>query len=243
MSGADGRLFCIGDVHGCVDELGRLIDDIAPEANDRIVFLGDYVDRGPEVAATIGFLLEIRRHLPETVFLRGNHEEMMLGFLGEGGEHGDIFVRGGGAATLESYGVDRHDRGAARTLREKIPAEHLELLRDHLSLWHSISPWVFAHAGVRPGTPMREQEREDLLWIREDFLSREHGLDTTVVFGHTAHRDVVFSPSRRIAMDTGCVYGGMLSALDLSQGVLHQIRRGAGKVGRRDVAEALDRAI
>jgi serine/threonine protein phosphatase 1 len=227
-----------------VDELGRLIDDIAPESTDRLVFLGDYVDRGPDVAATLDLLLEIRAHLPETVFLRGNHEEMMLGFLGVGGAHGEIFVRGGGAATLQSYGIEpTHEPALASVLLERMPAGHVEFLRDRLSLWHASPPWVFVHAGVRPGTPLTDQRVDDLLWIREEFLSHDHGLDGTVIFGHTPHRDVQFSRARRIAMDTGCVYGGMLSALELSQGVLHQVRRGATSVVRRDVAESLDRTL
>ncbi len=235
---AGGRLLCIGDIHGCLLELGRLLDGLGLTAADRLVFLGDYIDRGDASSQTIDLLVELKTALPRTVFLRGNHEEMLLDFLGLGGTHGSIFVRAGGAATLMSYGVDSNARGDLdEELRRRISEEHLAFFREDLVLSHTEGPWAFVHAGVRPGIALGDQLADDLLWIREEFLAVEHSLPQTVVFGHTPQHDVQFSSRRRIGMDTGCVYGGCLSALDLTGGLLHQVKRGAREVTVRDVRE------
>jgi len=239
---AEGRLLCIGDVHGCAPELERLLHALDLRGADRLVFLGDYVDRGESSAATLDLLLALRGAFPETVFLRGNHEEMLLGFLGMGGDRGDVFVRAGGAATLRSYGVDPDSAVAARELPERMPGGHLAFVREGLVLWHVAGPWAFVHAGVRPGIPLERQSTDDLLWIREEFLAADHRLVYTVVYGHTPDRRVQFSGLRRIGMDTGCVYGGHLSALDLTGGLLHQVRRGADTVEVRDVSADIERA-
>ncbi len=239
---SSGRLLCIGDIHGCLMELGRLLDGLALTEADRVVFLGDYIDRGDASAQTIDLLLQLKDALPRTVFLRGNHEEMLLDFLGHGGTRGEIFVRAGGSATLMSYGVDPSARGALDDeLRRCISEEHVAFFREALVLSHTDGPWAFAHAGVRPGVALADQHVDDLLWIREEFLGSEHSLPETVVFGHTPQRDVHFSPSRRIAMDTGCVYGGRLSAIDLTGGLLHQVQRDARKVTVREVRDEVAR--
>jgi len=239
-----GRLLCIGDVHGCAPELGRLLDSIALTESDRLVFLGDYVDRGEASAQTIDLLLEVRGAFPETIFLRGNHEDMMLDFLGSGGTGGSIFVRAGGAATLLSYGADPHGRGSLPDeLRARMPDDHLRFFSEGLVLSHTSGPWAFVHAGVKPGVPLERQSPQDLLWIREEFLTREHSLRETVLYGHTPVHDVHFSPARRIGMDTGCVYGGRLSALDLTGRLLHQVRRDAPDVTIREVGEEIARTL
>ena len=236
-----GRLLCIGDVHGCLMELTRLLDGLGLTDDDRLVFLGDYIDRGDASAQVVDLLLEVRDALPDTVFLRGNHEEMLLDFLGFGGRNGPIFVRAGGATTLESYGVDpRASSGVREALRSALDGAHLEFYRS-LELSHVSGPFAFVHAGVRPGVALADQHVDDLLWIRDEFFSRDHQLSETVVFGHTPQRDVQFSVERRIAMDTGCVYGGFLSALDLTGGRLHQVRKDGTEVEVRDVQEALAR--
>ena len=238
-----GRLLCVGDVHGCASEIEGLVASLAPTATDRLVMLGDYVDRGPSSRETLDFLVALRRRLPETVFLRGNHEEMMLGFLGLGGEGADIFLRAGGAATLESYGLSAGagSQPTPASLRAALPADHVEFLTGSLRIHFETSPYLFVHAGVRPGVELTRQVPEDLLWIREEFLSEDHRLPWIVVFGHTPLRDVWVGPRRRIGLDTGCVYGGWLSGLDLTQGILHQVRRGTRKAQQRSVAKELAR--
>lgn len=244
---ASGRILCVGDIHGCAAELAVLLESLALEPSDQLVFLGDYIDRGDQSAQTIELLLEVRAAFPHTVFLRGNHEDMLLDFLGFGGSRGEIFVRAGGAQTLASYGIDgRVSGGLAERARGAIPDAHLEFFSGALVHSHHIGPWAFAHAGVRPGTPLGAQSPADLFWIRDRFLAGPHGLAETVVYGHTPHRDVAFSSDRRVGLDTGCVYGGRLSALDLRDGVVHQVTRGsAGAVVReaaRELSGTLDEA-
>lgn len=238
---SEGRLLCIGDVHGCAPELERLLAAVDPGDEDRIVFLGDYVDRGNASAATVDLLCTFAECRPRTIFLRGNHEEMFLDFIGEGGANKQAFFHNGGAQTLQSYGWTPSDRPpteeAAHAL---VPEAHLAFFR-RLVLRHEEDGFAFVHAGVRPGVPLAEQAREDLLWIREEFLLVDHRLDETVVFGHTPYRDAWFGGARKIGLDTGCVYGGRLSCLDLSEGVLHQVARGQKSATKRSVAADLDR--
>lgn len=238
-----GRLLCVGDVHGCAAELETLIGAIDVRAEDRLVFLGDYVDRGPDSRRCLALLVDLRARFPEVVFLRGNHEDMFLGYLGLAGSYGEVFLDNGGVATLRSYGVAMRGRRGppAREVQAAIPADQLEFLERALVMSFSAGDYSFVHAGVRPGVALAEQSAEDLLWIREPFLSSDTGLATTVVFGHTPMRDVLFDVPRKIGLDTGCVYGGKLSCLDLTQGILHQVTRGARAEMRRDVRPRLGR--
>jgi len=235
-----GRLLCVGDVHGCAIELERLVDAVAPTEADRLVFLGDYVDRGPASRETVDYLIALEQRLPATIFLRGNHEEMFCDYLGVGGANREAFFNNGGAQTLASYGLPAAFEPARERALARVPRAHLEFF-DRLVLRHEEDGFAFVHAGVRPGIALADQRREDLLWIREDFLLDEHGLDATVLFGHTPYRDVWFGAGRKVGLDTGCVYGGRLSCLDLTQGVLHQVTRGVRTATTRSVADDLAR--
>jgi len=236
-----GRLLCVGDIHGCAPELDRLLTAVDPRPEDRLVFLGDYVDRGNASAETVGLLCGVARQLPATVFLRGNHEEMFLDFIGLGGANKEAFFSNGGCQTLVSYGLRDADRPPTEDVaRALVPSAHLEFFAK-MVLQHSAEGFAFVHAGVRPGVGLAEQRREDLLWIREEFLLVDHRLDETVVFGHTPYREVWFGAARKIGLDTGCVYGGRLSCLDLTQAVVHQVVRGARSATQRSVAVELDR--
>lgn len=236
-----GRLLVIGDIHGCAADLRCLLDDVAPEAGDRVVFLGDYIDRGPASAEVIDEVLAVRQACPDTICLRGNHEEMLLGYLGLDGSRGSIFLRAGGAATVSSYGLDPA-KVTPEALAAELPEAHLRFFRDELLFSHLEGPFLFVHAGVRPRIPISSQDREDLLWIREEFLSTDHGLEEVVVFGHTPQRRVQLSASRRIAMDSGAVYGGHLSCLDLTRGILHEVPHDSGGAWRCDTIRELRRA-
>lgn len=231
-----GRLFAIGDIHGCRDELACLLAALPLRPEDRLVFLGDYVDRGPDSAGVVSVLLEVAATRPNTVFLRGNHEDMLLDYVADGGAYpSDAFLWNGGRATAESYGLIGPVTPAA--LAKAMPAEHARFFAD-TRLMHREPGIVCVHAGIRPGVPLDQQAPEDLLWIREEFLRPPHGLDATVVFGHTPHRDVVAHLPGKLGLDTGCVYGGMLTAVELPGRIAFQVGRGKRSVTRRPLPAA-----
>ena len=190
-------IYSIGDIHGCLDPLRRLMDQIHLSDMDEVVFMGDYVDRGPESRGVIDYLLTLRG--PYT-FLMGNHERMFLDFLQ--GKDRFLFLYNGGEATLETYG------GVG-----EIPASHLAFL-NRLVLYYETDDYLFVHGGIRPGVPLQEQDPKDLLWIREEFYADQGRYPKTVVFGHTPMREVLMQEDR-IGIDTACVYGNKLTCLVL----------------------------
>lgn len=227
------RLFAIGDLHGCIGELRRLLEEIRPASGDRLVFLGDYVDRGPDARGLIDVLIDLRDRSPaDCIFLKGNHEDMFLDFLGEGGHHGDAFLMNGGRGTLASYGIDP---GAGEIM---LPPGHLEFLRN-LRLSYLESPFLFVHAGISPLLSLEEQPEESLLWIREEFIRNRHLLPYTVVFGHTPHREIVWHVPWKIGLDTGCVYGNKLSCLELRSATLFEVPTGKKVVRTRSVLDEM----
>jgi len=220
------RVYAVGDIHGRADLLSRLHDrirdDAAASGLDRkvIIYLGDYVDRGETSKAVIDLLLDEPLEGFETIFLKGNHEEMMLGFL-ENAPVGAMWLHNGGDATTYSYGVrmespsavDHRYFGMQQALREKISERHLAFLRN-LDLYHIEGGYLFVHAGIQPGTPIAKQKSEDLLWIRHEFIESEADHGHCVVHGHT-----IFSQPEmclnRIGIDTGAYYTNVLSCLVL----------------------------
>ena len=226
------RTFVIGDIHGCVDEVNRLLDALQPEARDTICFLGDYIDRGPSSREVIDRMIRLRGEGPTCVFLKGNHEDMLLAFLGLSGRHGEAFLWNGGGATLASYGL-AHLPAAA--VAERLPATHREFLLS-LQSHAYFGRFLCVHAGVRPTRPLDAQVEDDLLWIREEFIASPHPFPYTVLYGHTPQRTVRVHLPYKIGLDTGLVYGNQLSCLELHSGDLWQIRRGAATVERRSLA-------
>jgi serine/threonine protein phosphatase 1 len=229
---ADGRLFAIGDIHGCPDELGALLKSISPRHGDTVVFIGDYVDRGPSARDVIDQVLELPSTGAEIVALKGNHEDMMLSYLGLPGNYGESFLFNGGAATLDSYGVGERELDHAI---QHLPDQHIAFLMN-LALSYLRPPYLFVHAGVMPARQLEEQEPEDLLWIRQEFINRPHCLDATVVFGHTPMRDTMIDLPYKLGIDTGLVYGGKLSCVEFAEGVLYQVSRASRQVTSRAIA-------
>src|SRR5208282_2251365 len=216
---SNGRLFAIGDIHGCPDELGAILRRIAPRADDTVVFVGDYVDRGPSSRDVVEQLLEFARGPAEVVFLKGNHEDMMLAFLGLPGHYGESFLFNGGFATLQSYGIDEADiveETGNDEIVSRLAAGHLDFLQN-LETSHLRPPYLFVHAGVHPLRELEDQDDEDLLWIRQEFIANPHGLGHTVIFGHTPVRDVLIDLPYKIGLDTGLVYGGKLSCVEFTE--------------------------
>ncbi|MXP63620.1 serine/threonine protein phosphatase [Roseomonas sp. M0104] len=208
------RIYAIGDVHGCAARLGTLHAAIADDWASRpathcvLVHLGDYVDRGPDSAAVLERLCG-PGPVPgaQEVVLRGNHEAMMLDSLaaGAGTAAEDLWLWNGGDATLASYG--------ARDASFAPPAAHRALLERTLFSWQAGS-YFFVHAGIDPRRPLESQRSQDLLWIREPFLSWPRPLPMIVVHGHTPSRAPELR-GNRIGIDTGAVAGGALTCLVL----------------------------
>jgi serine/threonine protein phosphatase 1 len=225
-----GRFHIVGDIHGCVRELETLLTGLDVSAGDTLAFIGDYIDRGPDSRAVVDLLLGLRAQSGlRTIFLKGNHEDMCLAYVGRDGRWGESWRMNGGGATLRSYGVSDALQGAAAA--ERFPAEHLEFF-ESLDLTAVVDEFLLVHAGVRPSVPLGAQDPEDLLWIREEFIACAHELPHTVVFGHTPQRQVLVDLPYKIGIDTGCVNGGRLTALEPHAGVVHQVTYGDRQVRR-----------
>lgn len=201
-------IYAIGDIHGRLDLLDEMLDSIKRHASGRgecaAVFLGDYIDRGPDSKGVIARLMA--GPLPfETICLAGNHEDLAV----NGPEY--VWLLNGGDKTLASYG------GA-------IDPEHLKWMRA-LPTHYRDGRWFFVHAGVNPNRPLERQERQDMLWIRAKFLLYTEPYDggaTTVVHGHTPGDEVEIE-ANRINLDTGAVFGGPLSCAVLRGDILENI--------------------
>ncbi len=215
------RVYAIGDIHGRLDMLDELLEQIAEDCggleNAQLIFLGDYVDRGPDSRGVIERLVELMRKYKDAVFLKGNHEAIMLDFLDEP-EDLPQWLDWGGEETLESYGIDPvgvSKIDLAEAIHAAMPKAHLDFLHA-LALTHIEGDYLFVHAGVRPGASLEDQTETDLLWIRKRFhnASPAERPDYVVVYGHTP----VNKPDDagwRIGVDTGACYGGMLTAVVL----------------------------
>jgi serine/threonine protein phosphatase 1 len=228
----DRPLYAIGDVHGCYDHLHALLAWVARDAAERspgvapvLVLLGDYVDRGPDSAKVLAALAWLARSSAITArLLEGNHEAMFRLFMERPAAHGQ-WLRYGGSETLRSYGIappeeEERDAAALTALRDRLfdvmPVAHLRLL-ERLEPMVRVGDYTFVHAGVRPGVSLRAQQRDDLLWIRDDFLEHPRPAETIVVHGHTwASERPVLLP-HRIGLDTGAYETGVLSALRIDR--------------------------
>jgi serine/threonine protein phosphatase 1 len=223
-AGARGwRAYAVGDVHGRLDLLDELLekieDDIAsrPARKVLLVFVGDLIDRGPNSAQVVERLRTYEHPGVRTVFLLGNHEEVLLRIVG--GEAGLItkWRWFGGGECLQSYGVESEklvglsDDDALGVIRAAIPAEHIEFLEGFDDSCR-FGDYLFVHAGIRPGVAIDQQRQSDLRWIREQFLfdDTDHGF--IVVHGHTIRPEVDVQPNR-IGIDTGAYRSGVLTAL------------------------------
>ena len=223
---AGSRLYAVGDIHGRADLLQALLSRIAadaarhPAAAKRLIYLGDYVDRGPASRAVIDSVMHDGPAGFQVVPLMGNHEEMMLRFL-EDLAVGRTWMMNGGDATLLSYGVEPPSmfagtalfRHAQQQFAERLPAAHKSFL-DGLAISHTEGDYLFVHAGVRPGVPLDKQRTEDLLWIRDEFLESDRDFGKVVVHGHSISLDPEFRPNR-IGIDTGAYRSGQLTCLVL----------------------------
>ena len=222
------RVYAIGDIHGCLDRLAAVHEQIAedlalrPVDESILVHLGDYVDRGLDSAQVVDWL-NCGAPVPvdRIVNLMGNHEDMMLQALpGTDADAISTWLSNGGADSLLSWEINR--RVPPADWPKLIPAEQQDFLRG-LEICFRHGDYFFVHAGIRPGVPLDKQEKHDMLWIREPFLSWKHSHDAVVVHGHTpAHEPVI--RSNRIGIDTGAVLGGTLTCVVLEADKLGFIR-------------------
>jgi serine/threonine protein phosphatase 1 len=221
------RVNANGDIHGRRDLLLRLHEliaaDVARSSAQRrvLVYVGDYIDRGPDSAGVLDLLLDRPLAGFEIVHLLGNHEDILLQFPDDASV-GPSWLTYGGMQTLASYFIEaspgsRHDERDLRRLqdevRRRVPRRHVEFMRS-LPLMHVEGDYLFVHAGIRPGVPLARQERDDLLWIRDEFLQSPVDHGKIVVHGHTIS-DVPDQQPNRIGIDTGAFHTGRLTCIVL----------------------------
>ncbi len=211
MAGA-GEIYAIGDIHGHLDLLERLLNRLRPDlARDRLVFMGDYIDRGPQPKGVVDYVLRLKNQAPPegVICLKGNHEAMFLNFLQ--GRDVELFLFNGGLSTIRDYWGE--DWEAREDL--VLPPDHRTFFAE-LRAYYETSNYIFVHGGLVPGTPLTEQTEEDLLWIRGDFIASTEDFGKKVIFGHTPFRRPLVMPNK-IGIDTGAAYGNRLTCLKLPQ--------------------------
>ena len=226
----DGQIiYAIGDIHGRYDLLDRMLkaiiedceaaEDDAPKP--KVVFLGDYVDRGFQSRKVIQRLIDLEdQDLFETICLKGNHEDVFAAFLRDA-SIGAQWSNFGGRETLISYGVtpplsvqakDEWNR-AQEDLLKLIPDTHVAFLKN-LETSYQHGPFGFVHAGIKSGVPFEKQKDSDKLWIRQEFLNAPSREDLFIIHGHTPV-DLPYADHRRINIDTGAYYSGRLTAVKI----------------------------
>ncbi|MCZ6782744.1 MAG: metallophosphoesterase family protein [Proteobacteria bacterium] len=224
-------LYVVGDIHGELEKLEELLAKLPLREGDRLVFLGDYIDRGPDAHGVVERLVNLQREWP-CVFLLGNHESMLLDFLGWTDDAyfgGDAFLMNGGDRTLASYGYFDREQPDPETFR--LPNEHEDFLLS-LKLYHREEAYLFVHAGLGEvqfkyddvSYALRKSRVEDLLWCRTH-NEMPHKLGVTIVYGHTPSEnlEVRWNPPFHIGIDTGAVFGGPLTAIRLPDETLFQV--------------------
>ena len=203
------KIFAVGDIHGSFDRLQELMKKIPIDfARDTLVFIGDYIDRGPASVEVVDYLIDLKKQVPQTIFLKGNHEDMLEKYLD--GTDRFTYLLNGGQNTLDSY--------LSKNLQSElypIPSDHMEFFKT-LRLYYETEAYIFVHAGLRPKVPLASQETEDLLWIRDKFIYSKYNFGKTVVFGHTPLEKPLVE-SNKIGIDTGAVYGNALTCVQLPE--------------------------
>lgn len=203
-------LFAIGDIHGCIDRLVALLGKIdADPTRDQLVFLGDYIDRGPSSYEVVDYLIQLSREMPNAVFLKGNHEEMFVQYLA--GKDRNLFLMNGGQATIDSYRKHK----SQYYQEHLVPEAHVRFF-DSLRLYYQTDAYIFVHAGLRDALPLEAQLSEDLLWIRDEFIASDHDFGKRVIFGHTPFNNPLVK-GNKIGIDTGAVYGNRLTCVKLPE--------------------------
>ncbi|MEZ0481140.1 metallophosphoesterase family protein [Planococcus sp. SSTMD024] len=222
------RILAISDIHGELDLFNELLEKVEYDAaEDQLVLLGDYVDRGPDSKGVLERVIELKRQ--GAIVLRGNHDQMMLeAARGEPGAKGNWSINGGWA-TLQSYDPSLRNMALPETA---LFWQHIEFLNE-MAYYYETDDYIFVHAGVQPGVPVRETDPYVLMWIREEFHQGYSG-EKKVVFGHTPtfmmrgteDCSPYFGDNRIIGIDGGAAYGGQLNCLELPGEKVYFVRKG-----------------
>lgn len=228
------RIYAIGDIHGCLEQLQTVQANIQrdllerPHASPVIIYLGDFIDRGPDSRGVIENLMAEHAAPHHTHLLLGNHDQMVQIYSDDPATpirpNGPLVKKihwlheiAGGAETLRSYGVEGADADRPQDTHAAFlaafPDTHMEFIRN-LEIYVRFGSYLFVHAGINPDAALEDQTEDDFLWMREPFLSstKDHGF--TVVHGHSPSKEVQ-NRGNRIGIDTGAVFGRKLSCLVL----------------------------
>lgn len=206
------KLFAIGDIHGCDEKLIHLLDRLPfDRQTDTLIFLGDYINRGPRSRHVIDLLLDLERQCRKIIFLKGNHEHVLLQYsITRDPEYLRTLRTMGVESTLKSY-----SNATVQSLSDLsfLPPDHRDFL-DRLGSYHRAGDYLFIHAGVIPGEDLDHCSLDRLLTVRDIFLEHEPEQGLTVVFGHTPFEMPFVAPGK-IGIDTGAAHGNMLTAVML----------------------------
>jgi serine/threonine protein phosphatase 1 len=226
-----GSIWAIGDLHGEIGRLTALLQALPRQADDVTVFIGDYIDRGPDSAGVIQRVLAEYDAAPErTILLWGNHEDMAAeryGFSRPSTFAYDPFdwYRNGGIQAMASFGYAPNSR---ELFAAPCPASLGRLFGLLRTFWRppvenfpDLSHVIYVHAGILPGEQPEESGGDTLLWVREEFLNAYDDSGRLVVHGHTPFREVRMQPDK-IGIDTGAAYGGLLTALQMPERMVYQ---------------------
>lgn len=212
---ANERILVIGDIHGCLDMIKRLIDKINWQpGNDRLIFLGDYIDRGENSKGVVDFILALSRCSSGVECLIGNHEALFLDYLN--GRDRRLFLSNGGWITVEGYLAEKSEEEESL-----VPPEHMSFYQS-LKSFIELEDYYIVHAGFKPGVHVKDQELNDMIWIRDQFIYTEYDFGKRVIFGHTPF-DEPFVMENKIGIDTGAVYGNRLTCLELPEVRFHSV--------------------
>ena len=229
------QVFAVGDIHGCRDLLQNMHKKILEssqnvEGKKLLIYLGDYIDRGPDIKGTVQTLIDFQPENFTKVFLLGNHEQMLLDFMTGKRNSLYIWLGNGGLETLESYGSDvnsyidhsmelKDEELIRKQFTRLLPFSHKNFF-NQLILNYEWNNYFFVHAGINPDLPLEKQEKETMLWTREkSFFNPKMTCSKIIVHGHTPVEKIEKYPFR-INLDTGSFYSGKLSSLKIENGKL-----------------------
>lgn len=224
------RIYAVGDCHGCFYTLLDLMNKLPLESGDKLIFVGDYIDRGPHSKQVVEYVKSLT-DAGQAIALMGNHEKMCIDTYTGSGYWGQTWMQNGGDTTIDSYDTrsederkhpkifDEEARNEWLANLPRVSKEHVEWMQS-LPLYHIDGDYMFVHAGIDPEVEIEYQTEDDMLWIRGKFINYEMALPKRIVFGHTPFETAQVL-SNKIGIDTACVYGNRLTAICIDSGTLY----------------------